>query len=159
MVGMQGKVTYFFSSTTKRNTQSKRKRNSVFFRSKSKRDEWVCVCVHEKDSIDGECSLNFTYLHKYLSTIISLCIGCQMIYTITNCVYVYNLYGPFHSIDVAVVVVTFLKGIYIHVPINTMLNVDGERKKGLFSVLAFLSLLYSGGAAAVIFLSFSEQIC
>lgn len=45
---------------------------------------------------------------------------------------VYNLCGSV-AVYYFIVVVTFLKGIYIHVPINTILNFDGDtRKKDCF---------------------------
>lgn len=87
MVGMQGKVIFF---TEKKNTLSESKTNSFLGQNRKEMNEW------EKDSEWMVCSMffDFTYLHKYLSSSISL-IGCQMMYTITNCMY--NLYGPFHS--------------------------------------------------------------
>lgn len=82
--------------------------------------------------------------HHYLSTSISLYIGCQTMYTITNCMCTF--FGALFVLHCRwdVIVVTFLKGIYIHVPINTILNFDGDRKKGLFSVLAYLIVVLCG---------------
>lgn len=79
--------------------------------------------MYEEDSIDG--SSNVLWI---LPTYTQISVHCHIsVYWLSDDVYDYKLYVALFIF--VVVVVTFLKGIYIHVPINTILNFDGDRKK------------------------------